>query len=425
LARKTREDWDALKFEAGHLFTPSTPIGVAQFFSGRKKEVGQLVEAIAERGRHAIVYGERGVGKTSLSQVVPLMLPKGVRQVHHIRKAADPLDNFSSIWRKIFRDIRSASEIDGRQSAANIADHYADRDITPDDVVRQLSGFNQNDVPIIVIDEFNEITDEATSQLIANTIKGLSDDGVNATVIVVGMADNVTQLIAGHKSISRCCEEVLMPRMDQDELRDVIESRVARLGMQIEGNVKWKIINLSKGLPTFVHSLGKFSCYAAIDRRRLTIVENDADRAIDTILESSQQSLKQAFERALRSNQPTAKFREVLTACALAKADESGFFTQTAVRGPLGQMLGRNIEIGHLRPQLHELIEDKRGKVIQRIGEERAYRYRFSDPAMQPYVIMAGIRSGILTDAAKTALSAQSDLFANVPRDQRRGRSNI
>jgi hypothetical protein len=71
-----------------------------------------------------------------------------------------------------------------------------------------------------------------------------------------------------------------------------------------------------------------------------------ADRAIDSTLESSQQSLKQAFEKAVKSNQPTAKFREVLTACALARADESGFFTQTAVRGPLSQMLGRNIEIG-------------------------------------------------------------------------------
>jgi hypothetical protein len=195
-----------------------------------------------------------------------------------------------------------------------------------------------------------------------------------------------------------------MPRMNDEALRDVIEKRIARLGMQIEGNAKWKIVNLSKGLPTFVHGLGKFSCYAAISRRRVSVIEVDVDRAIDALLESSQQSLKQAFEKAVKSNQPTAKFREVLTACALAKADESGFFTQTAVRGPLSQMLGRNVGISHLRPQLHELIEDKRGNVIQRIGEERGYRYRFSDPAMQPYVIMAGIKAGILTDAAKSAL---------------------
>jgi Cdc6-like AAA superfamily ATPase len=413
LSRK-REDWDALRFEAGHLFTPSTPIAGAEFFSGRKKEIGQLFEAIAERGRHAIVYGERGVGKTSLCQVVPLMLPRAIRRVCHIRKAADPSDNFTSIWRKVFRDIRIATETNGRESTINVGDQYAAREITPDDVLRELANFNQNDVPIIVVDEFNEITEPATSLLMANTIKALSDEGVNATVVIVGVADNVNELIAGHESISRCCEEILMPRMRQEELRHVIETRVANLAMEIEGNAKWKIINLSKGLPTFVHGLGKYSCYAAIDRRRMTIAEGDTDRAIDTLLESSQQSLKQAFEKAVKSNQPAAKFREVITACALAKADESGFFTQTAVRGPLSQMLGRSVEIGHLRPQLHELIEEKRGKVIQRIGEERGYRYRFSDPAMQPYVIMAGIKAGILTDAAKSALSSQSDLFANV-----------
>src|SRR5262249_50081192 len=148
----------------------------------------------------------------------------------------------------------------------------------------------------------------------------------------------------------------------------------------------------------------KFSCFAAIDRQRLVIIEEDVNKAIDTTLESSQQSLKQAFEVAVRSNQPTAKFRHVLTACALARADESGFFTQTAVPGPLSSMLGRNVEIGHLRPQLHELIGDKRGKVIERVGEERGYRYRFADPAMQPYVIMAGIKAGILTETAKSAL---------------------
>jgi hypothetical protein len=85
-------------------------------------------------------------------------------------------------------------------------------------------------------------------------------------------------------------------------------------------------------------------------------------------------------------------------------------------------MLGRNIEIGHLRPQLHELIEERRGKVIERVGEERGYRYRFSDPAMQPYVIMAGIKAGILTEAAKSALCSQTDLFSNLPSRSSRDR---
>ena len=407
------DDWTALRFEAGGLFTPSTPIAVAEFFSGRKKEINQLFEAVAERGRHAILYGERGVGKTSLCQVVPLMLPRGARRLLHIRKAADPSDNFSSIWKKIFKDVHVESD-NGRVSLAEI---YTDKIITPDDVVRELSSFNENDVPIMVIDEFNEVIDQDAPQLMANAIKGLSDDGVNATVVIVGVARNVTDLVAGHESISRCCEEVPMPRMNKDELREVIERRISHLGMQIEGNAKWKIINLSKGLPSFVHGLGKYSCYSAIDRRKRKVTEGDVDEAINAILESSQQTLKQTYETAVKSNQPSARFRHVLTACALAKTDESGFFTQTAVREPLSEILQKNIELGNLRPQLHELIEDKRGRIIERVGEEWGYRYRFSDPAMQPYVIMAGIKSGLLSESAKRALSSpeQADLFASAP----------
>ena len=65
-------------------------------------------------------------------------------------------------------------------------------------------------------------------------------------------------------------------------------------------------------------------------------------------------------------------------------------------------MLGRNVEVGNFRSLLHQLIEEKRGRIIERVGEERGYRYRFADPAMQPYVIMAGIKAGVLTETAKS-----------------------
>jgi hypothetical protein len=122
------------------------------------------------------------------------MLPRGIRQVYHIRKAADPSDNFTSIWKKVFRDLQISAEVDGKPIKMHISDIYSGRDITPDDVVRELSSFNQNDIPIIVIDEFNEITDKAVPRLMANTIKALSDDGVNATLITVGVADSVADL---------------------------------------------------------------------------------------------------------------------------------------------------------------------------------------------------------------------------------------
>jgi len=57
----------------------------------------------------------------------------------------------------------------------------------------------------------------------------------------------------------------------------------------------------------------------------------------------------------------------------------------------------------------------KRGLILERVGEPRSYRFRFKNPAMQPYVIMRGIRENVIDEGAKRALSSpeQPDLFAS------------
>jgi hypothetical protein len=40
---------------------------------------------------------------------------------------------------------------------------------------------------------------------------------------------------------------------------------------------------------------------------------------------------------------------------------------------------------------LNEFSDKKRGRILRKIGERRRYRYRFSDPLMQPFVIMRGV----------------------------------
>lgn len=411
---KTPEDWAALRFEAGQLFTPSTPINIAEALSGRTSQIQTLVEAISERGRHAIIYGEPGVGKTSVAQVLQYFVPRKLKtDVVYIRKAAFSSDDYSSIWMDVFRSIKFSADIGEGEKLYSVSDMYA-QGVGPNDVVRELSNFRHTDIPIIVIDEYNIIKDKDSSHKMAETIKAVSDSGLNVTIVVVGISDTVDNLIEGHSSISRCCEEVLMPRMNSAEMQALIESRVSKLGMKIVGDAKWKIINLSKGLPAFCHGLGKGAVFAAIDTKRLTITEDDVDSSINVLLSGSQNTLKTDYEIAVRSNQERARFRHILTACALAKTDESGYFTAKQVQQPLIDILHKQIGIDGFNPNLKELASEKRGNVLQQIGSERIYRYRFSNPAMQPYVIMKGIQDGLLDEKAKSVLSTpeQADLFA-------------
>ncbi|MGF1632183.1 MAG: hypothetical protein ACFCUT_22135 [Kiloniellaceae bacterium] len=417
MKRLTPDDQPSLLFEIGQLFTPSTPIKLAELFAGRQGQMSQLVEAVAEPGRHAVLYGERGVGKTSLSQILEFVVPAGVQSVAHSRKACSPNDNFAKIWRKFFRDLQFTYAIDGERGKATVDELYPD-EVTPDDVLREVNRFPINSIPIFVIDEFNEIEDGGrTAQLMANTIKALSDDGARATIVVVGVGDNVTELFQEHESIARCTEEILMPRMSHAELREIIDKRLPQLGMTIEEDARWKIVILSRGLPTYVHRLGKHAATRAVRDLRRHITEADVDVSIDEILTGSLQSLRDSYEKATSSNQPGNLFREVLLACALARSDDAGYFAPAAVRDPLEKILGRQMTIAQYQNHLTDWHTDKRGKVLQRTGEARSYKFRFAEPAMQPYVLMRGVADGMVGEEAKTILKfpAQRGLFPNAP----------
>jgi Cdc6-like AAA superfamily ATPase len=402
------------RFEINQLFTPSTPVTVAELFAGRSGQMLRIIDTIAETGRHAVLYGERGVGKTSLMQVVPFIIPGRKERIRFCRVQAFPNSTFHSLFNQVFKKMTFTADIGEGAQQYDVSQTFTGT-ITPDDVVMEFGHFTQNDIPIVVLDEFNELTDPETPVLVANTIKALSDAGTNATIIVVGVADNVTQLIENHESIQRCTEQIPMPRMTKDELFEVLDKRLKQLGFTIVPDARWKIVNLAKGLPAYVHGLGKYACLNAVaSGRRLHLEECNVDAAIDGLISSSDQSFKDVYEAATRSNQPDNLLKHVLTACALAKVDESGYFKPVAIKEPLSAILGRSVEIANFQNHLKAFIDPKRKQVLHRDGEPRAYRFRFRQPAMQPFVLMKGITDGIVDVDAKRALSSpeQPDLFS-------------
>ena len=241
----------------------------------------------------------------------------------------------------------------------------------------------------------------------ANTIKSLSDYGVNTTIVIVGVAENITALVGEHPSIMRCLEQVHMPRMNTSERKEILDKRIPKLGMKLHQDAIWKIVELSRGLPSYVHLLGLYSTQSAIDRKSMLITETDVDAAISRILLRLQESLSEKYHTATHSNRNDNLYQQVLLACALAESDDRGLFSPTGISKQLTKILGRDKEVSASAFQQHliKFIADERGGVLTRIGRERSYKFRFSDPAMQPYVIMKGIEGGRVGKDAVSVLS--------------------
>lgn len=404
---RTVDDWWALGFEISTLFS-GAPVAEEQLFAGRSAEVRRILEAVFERSKHVVLFGERGVGKTSIANVFWKRYNRSLQTFIAARVQTDPSDDFSSLWRKALTELRAVAVQIGRQDMVPISTDYEMFD--PDIIRRELQKCAANALPIIIIDEFDKLEDEYARKLTANTIKSLYDYSVTTTLIIVGVSENIDDLIEDHQSIVRALSQIKLERMSDAELNDVIDTRITKTPLRFSGDARWTIVKLSRGLPYFTQVLSKFAALNAVDERRLLIDVKDVDVAMGKFIEESEHTFKTAYRLATESNQKENFFAQVLLACALAQPDESGFFTPTDVIDPYSAIIGKRKRHAHFQRHLTEFLSEDRGSILIRRGAERQYKYRFRDPMMQPFVIIRGIRDRMIDDAAKTALFQQEQL---------------
>ncbi len=378
-------------------------------FAGREEQVRLVVDAVSQKGQHAIIFGERGVGKTSLANVLSSFLsdPSGVLAP---RVNCDGLDSFETVWRNVFEQIDLTRESpamgfgDNRRLEEGDATALLPDVVNPDGVRRAVTVLSREALAIIIIDEFDRLSQEV-KRSIADTIKGLSDHAVAATVVLVGVADSVNELIHEHESVERALEQIRMPRMSVEEINEIVNTGLARLGMETTDIARRRVAVLAQGLPHYAHLLALHAARSAIDRESDEIAADDVDFAITKALETTQQSIRTAYHDAIRSPRRDNLFGDVLLACALAEKDELGYFAAQDVRGPIQTITGKNYDIPSFAKHLNEFCEDKRGCILHRLGTPRRYRFRFSNPLMQPFVLMQGFSAKKISASVLDTLS--------------------
>lgn len=396
------EDTDSLVLRLGSIFSPAAPINQATLFAGRKSQVEEIADAVNQTGLHAVLFGERGVGKTSLANVIPELLNNaGIDDLVVSKVNCDSADSFPSIWEKVLREIRISMEqptlgFTGQSvTTSETLDRMLRDNPSPEDVRYLLQGINSR--LLLVIDEYDRLIDATVSRLIADAIKALSDHSVGVTIILVGVADNVEELIAQHQSIDRCLVQVHMPRMSSDELADILDKGLAQAGMDIAPSAKDAITFLSQGLPHYTHLLGLTAARASARRNSMRIEQVDVGEAINSALRQAQQSIMLSYTSATASSRKDNLFKEVLLSCALSNVDEMGFFAASDVQQPMSRVMGKPYRTSAFARHIDQFCQPERGPVLQKHGERRRYRYRFINPLLQPYVIFHGLSHGLIT----------------------------
>ena len=101
----TEDEKRKLRVELREAFTPGAPIDKLSLFAGRQQQTDMVVDAILQKGRHAILYGERGVGKISMAKVLAeLISGAGLKTVNSDTINCDLTDDFSYCGTKHLRN---------------------------------------------------------------------------------------------------------------------------------------------------------------------------------------------------------------------------------------------------------------------------------------------------------------------------------
>jgi Cdc6-like AAA superfamily ATPase len=403
-----------LGFRLSQVFKPGTPINREDLFAGRKRQIRDVVDAINQNGQHVILYGERGVGKTSLANMIAVNLRSPITPVIAAHINCNSGDAFGDVWRTVFTEVKAIVEKKHVALPAALKRKVTSASegnpaMGPDHVRRLLGEIGEHSILVPILDEFDTLTDSSVRRLIADTIKYLSDRNVPATVVIVGVSDDVDGLITEHHSIERCISQVKMPRMSRDELEQIVTNSLLFAEMTIERPALHEISRLSKGLPHYAHLLGLESGRQALDSQTTTVSQAHLAPAIRAAIEKAQLTIQSAYHKATLTSRKDALYDEVLLACAMAETDDLEYFSPSDVRPPLERILKREYKVEAFARHLHAFCTDERGPLLKKLDSTGRPRFRFVNPLMQPFVLIKGMADSALTDDDLRATRDKND----------------
>lgn len=311
-------------------FRPAAEMDNPEFFAGRADQIKQLTDSLHIPGSCPVIYGNRGLGKTSLAVQTKYIAMGGNALLDDLGLEGRALDadsqfltfmvtctdstkNFDGLAQLLINAAEEAdfTEEGNKAEARRLASRTISRKISLkafetesiktyerernrqsykmlsrveklQELIRILN--RTYDMPVLfIVDEVDRL---AGTRGLASFVKATS--GEYAKFISVGIASSVNGLLADHRSLERSLVPVHVPPMVDGELYQITENAEGYLAEQgveisIDRSAKLKLVEVASGYPWFVHVLGQSALMLTADAQRDQVLESDVLRAIDTI----------------------------------------------------------------------------------------------------------------------------------------------
>lgn len=392
---------------------PSAPISSFEMLFGREKQVNEIEAALYADGRHVFIYGDRGVGKTSLAQTVAMKLQT---QNDPIFVGCEPGSTLSTIVRDVLLKAKvsagAASEMTWSASVSLMgtgvsAQHKKTEKPQLNDVnsvssaVMALSALSgkHSPVPHIVIDEFDQIESAEERKNFGRLIKALGDQNLRIKLIFTGISDSLHSLIGGHLSSERQIHQTPLEALPWSGRDEIIDRAFGEFDLELSKDVKFKISGLSDGYPHYVHLLCEkiLQCAFSKDEEVKQIDQALFLEGLRDAVSSVAETLKYDYVQATHCR--PEYFHHMLWAMAdsgdLQREKKTIFFSYSHICEARGYS---QLESKQFDRQFLKLKTDDYGKVIIPALEGRKGWFRFKENMLRGYVRMMAELNGVELD---------------------------
>lgn len=269
---------EQVRFRLRNGFTPSRPVLDSEMFAGRRTLLTNLIRSIEDQHLHVVLFGARGVGKTSTLHI----LRQIATDAHYVVRYASCGErvHFDDMFRAILDDIPLLYHADYEPTADEIEEGLTfssligDAPLTVSQVSEILSRVSGTRV-LIVLDEFDRVSTADFRRSIAELIKNLSDRGSRVQIVIAGVASNLNEIIEQIPSIRRAVLGIAVPVMTDEELAEMIRIGERESGLAFSGEASALIFRLATGLPYLCGLICLHAGLACLDRKSTLVSELD------------------------------------------------------------------------------------------------------------------------------------------------------
>src|SRR3546814_724158 len=251
---------------------------------------------------HVVIYGERGIGKTSLMHVLADTARAARYMVVYDSCGADT--RFDTMFRSILSRIPLMYHKDTPPNSSAAEKGSTFESLLPNGPVGAreasdlLTGVTGTRL-LVILDEYDRVEDAAFRRQTAELIKNLSDRMAAVHVLIAGVADDLDGLIDYIPSIRRNIAAIEVPAMTIAEIEEILRIGSETSGLTFDDGSAERIANYAGGSPYVARLICLYAASIANADRQTNITLAHLNRGADRVVQEWHERMPSAIKRRL------------------------------------------------------------------------------------------------------------------------------